>query len=115
MVRRFLNDIVPRPVEPRMYLEYIWSYGERLPYDHHEEISLIAPRAILIDATNNDCADNAEGDAIGYEGSKPIYDFLGVPHNHALDLDMGNTGHGLKPAQRHTSSTTLTSSSMTRR
>ena len=99
MIRRFLNDIVPRPVEPRMYLEYSWGYGERLPYDHHEEVSLIAPRAVLIDATNNDYADNAEGDAIGYEGSKAVYDFLGAPQNRALDLDLGNTGHGLTPAQ----------------
>ncbi len=60
---------------------------------------MIAPRAVLIDATNNDYADNAEGDAIGYEGAKPIYAFLGAPQNVALDLDMGNTGHGLTSAQ----------------
>ncbi len=60
---------------------------------------MIAPRAVLIDATNNDYADNAEGDAIGYEGAKAVYEFLGVPQNRALDLDMGNTGHGLTPAQ----------------
>lgn len=99
MIRRFLNDIVPAAVEPRMYLTDIWGYGERLPYDHHEEVELIAPRAVLIDATNNDYADNAEGDAIGFEGAKPIYAFLGAPQNVALDLDMGNTGHGLTPAQ----------------
>lgn len=99
MVRRFLNDIIPAAVEPRMYLTDTWGYGERLPYDHHEEIEMIAPRAVLIDATNNDYADNAEGDAIGFEGAKPIYKFLGAPQNVALDLDMGNTGHGLTPAQ----------------
>jgi endo-1,4-beta-xylanase len=99
MVRRFLNDIIPAAVEPRMYLTDTWGYGERLPYDHHEEIEVIAPRAVLIDATNNDYADNAEGDAIGYEGAKPIYKLLGASRNIALDLDMGNTGHGLTPAQ----------------
>lgn len=99
MIRRFLNDIVPAAVEPRMYRTDTWGYGERLPYDHHEEIAAIAPRAVLIDATNNDYADNAEGDAIGFEGAKPIYACLGVPQKLALDLDMGNTGHGLTPAQ----------------
>jgi hypothetical protein len=33
MVRRFLNDIVPAAVEPRMYQTDTWGYGERLPYD----------------------------------------------------------------------------------
>jgi endo-1,4-beta-xylanase len=99
MMRRFLNDSIPAAVEPRMYQTDTWGYGERLPYDHHEEIAAIAPRAVLIDATNNDYADNAEGDAIGFEGAQPIYACLGVPQNLALDLDMGNTGHALTPAQ----------------
>ena len=99
MIRRFLNDIVPAAVEPRMYQTDTWGYGERLPYDHHEEIAAIAPRAVLIDATNNDYADNAEGDAIGFEGAQPIYACFGASQKLALDLDMGNTGHGLTPAQ----------------
>lgn len=44
MIRRFLNDIIPAAVEPRMYQTDTWGYGERLPYDHHEEIAAIAPR-----------------------------------------------------------------------
>ncbi|MGA2848006.1 MAG: sugar-binding protein [Terracidiphilus sp.] len=99
MIRRFLNDVVPAPVEPRMYLTDTWGYGTRLPYDHHEEIAAIAPRAVLIDNTNDDYADNAEGDAIGYEGAMPVYQFLGAPQNLALDLYMGGGGHSLKPSQ----------------
>ncbi len=99
MIRRFLNDISPTPVEPRMYLTDTWGYGGRLPFDHHEEIAAFAPRAVLIDNTNDDYADNAEGDAIGYEGAMPVYEFLGVPQNLALDLYMGGGGHSLKPAQ----------------
>jgi endo-1,4-beta-xylanase len=99
MIRRFLNDIIPAAVEPRMYQTDTWGYGERLPYDHHEEIAAIAPRAVIIDATNNDYADNAEGDAIGFEGAKSVYSCFGVSQNLALDLDMGNTGHALTPAQ----------------
>jgi endo-1,4-beta-xylanase len=95
MIRRFLNDTAPAAVEPRMYQTPSWGYGDRLPFDHHEEIAAIAPRAVLIDATDNDYADSAEGDAIGYEAAMPVYNFLGVPQNLALDLDMGGGGHGL--------------------
>jgi endo-1,4-beta-xylanase len=99
MIRRFLNDTTPAAVAPRMYLTGSWGYGERLPFDHHEEIAAIAPRAVIIDNTNNDYADNAEGDAIGYEGAMPVFQFLGVPQNLALDLYMGGGGHTLKPSQ----------------
>jgi len=91
MLRRFL--------EPRMYRTDSWGYGARLPFDHHEEIAAIAPRAVLIINTNDDYADNAEGDAIGYEGAKPVFHFLGVPQNLALDIFMGGGGHSLKPSQ----------------
>ena len=99
MIRRFLNDITPAAVEPRMYRTSTWGYGERLPFDHHEVIAAIAPRAVIIVNTNDDYADNAEGDAIGYEGAKPVYAFLGAPQNLALDIYMGGGGHSLKPSQ----------------
>jgi endo-1,4-beta-xylanase len=99
MIRRFLNDTTPAPVEPRMYRTSTWGYGDQLPFDHHEIIAAIAPRAVIIDSTNDDYADNAEGDAIGYEGAKPVFQFLGVPQNLALDLYIGGGGHSLKPAQ----------------
>jgi endo-1,4-beta-xylanase len=99
MIRRFLNDIIPAPLEPRMYRTSTWGYGDRLPFDHHEEIAAIAPRAVIIINTNDDYADNAEGDAIGFEGAKPVYQFLGAPQNLALDIFMGGGGHSLKPSQ----------------
>jgi endo-1,4-beta-xylanase len=99
MIRRFLNDITPAPVLPRMYQTNTWGYGDRLPFDHHEMIAAIAPRAVIIDNTNDDYADCAEGDAIGYEGAKPVFQFLSAPQNLALDLYMGGGGHSLKPAQ----------------
>jgi len=46
-----------------------------------------------------DGCDDAEGDAIGYEGAEPVFQFLGAPQNLALDLYMGGGGHSLKPAQ----------------
>jgi hypothetical protein len=99
MIRRFLNDSTPAAVVPRMYRTGTWGYGERLPFDHHEIIAAIAPRAVIVANTNDDYADNAEGDAIGYEGAKPVYSFLGAPQNLALDIYMGGGGHSLKPLQ----------------
>jgi endo-1,4-beta-xylanase len=99
MLRRFLNDIAPLPVEPRMYRADSWGYGTRLPFDHHELIAAIAPRAVIINNTNDDYADNAEGDAIGYEGAKPVFEFLHAPRNLALDISMAGGGHSLKPSQ----------------
>jgi endo-1,4-beta-xylanase len=92
MIRRFLN-------QPRMYRSDSWGYGERLPFDHHEIIAAIAPRAVIINNTNDDYADNAEGDAIGYEGAMPLFRFLGAPEKLALDIYMGGGGHSLKAAQ----------------
>jgi endo-1,4-beta-xylanase len=99
MIRRFLNDIAPAPVEPRMYRTGSWGYGTRLPFDHHEMIAAIAPRAVIIANTNDDYADDAEGDAIGYEGARPVFQFLGASQNLALDLYVGGGGHSLKPLQ----------------
>ncbi len=102
MIRRFLNDTVPAAVVPRMYKTDTHGYGTRMPFDHHLIIAAIAPRAVLVDNTNDDYADNAEGDAIGYEGAKPVYQFLGAADKLALDIDMGGGGHSLKPSQvRH--------------
>jgi endo-1,4-beta-xylanase len=99
MLRRFLNDTTPAAVVPRMYLTTTWGYGDRLPFDHHEEIAAIAPRAVMIENTNDDYADNAEGDAIGYEGALPVYEFLGAAQNLALDISMQGGGHSLKASQ----------------
>ena len=92
MIRRFLN-------EPRIYKTTSYGYGERLPFDHHMMIAAIAPRAVIIANTNDDYADNAEGDSIGYEGAKPVFQFLDAPQNLALDIFMGGGGHSLKPSQ----------------
>jgi endo-1,4-beta-xylanase len=99
MIRRFLNDATPETVLPRMYRTGTAGYGERLPFDHHEIIAAIAPRAVIVNNTNDDYADNAEGDAIGFEGAKPVYAFLNVLPRLALDIFMGGGGHSLKPSQ----------------
>ncbi|WP_321371708.1 sugar-binding protein [uncultured Draconibacterium sp.] len=83
MLARFLNP-------GRMYKTNSYGYAERLPYDHHEIVAAIAPRAVLITTAVDDYANNAEGDAISYEGAKPIYEFLGVSHH--LGLNIRTTG-----------------------
>ena len=75
------------------------GFGLRLPYDHHEIIAAIAPRAVFIIASNNDYADNAEGDSIGFSGARPVYEFLHAKKYLAYDQAYTNSGHGLTPQQ----------------
>ncbi len=113
MLARFLAPVFPSPlvnttdtapampqVGARIFAQYTHGYANRLPYDHHELVAAIAPRAVLIDASNNDYADNAEGDSIGFAGAQPVYEFLGASQNLAFDLSMLNAGHSLSTAQR---------------
>jgi hypothetical protein len=93
MLARFLDPV-------RMYKTRTHGYGERLPYDHHEIIAAIAPRAVIIDTSNDDYANNAEGDSIGFEGAKPVYEFLGAGRNLALNIRMTGGGHSLSLSQR---------------
>jgi endo-1,4-beta-xylanase len=79
MLARFLNY-------PRIYKTNTYGYAERLPYDHHEIIASIAPRAVLITTATDDYANNAEGDAIGYEGAKPVYKILNAEEMLALNI-----------------------------
>lgn len=76
-----------------------FGWGDRLPYDHHEIIAAIAPRAVIIDSSNNDYSDDAEGDAIGVEGARPVFQYLRVPQNLAYDSSMALTGHGQTQTQ----------------
>jgi endo-1,4-beta-xylanase len=101
MMRRFLNDTFPSTVQGRIYETRTHGYGERLPFDHHLEIAAIAPRAVLIANTNDDYGNNAEGDVIGYEGAKAVFEYLGAGDRLAVDLYLGGGGHSLKVSQQH--------------
>lgn len=79
MLGRFLNL-------PRIYKTKTHGYGERLPYDHHEIIAAIAPRAVLITNADNDYANGPEGDCIGLEGAKPVFAFLGADQKLAINM-----------------------------
>lgn len=85
------NEMLPRFLnQDRIYKSDTYGYGNRLPYDHHEIIAAIAPRAVLINTGNDDYANNPEGDAIGMEGAKPVFEFLGVSEN--LGFNIRTTG-----------------------
>jgi endo-1,4-beta-xylanase len=93
MLVRFLNPV-------RMYKTRTHGYGERLPYDHHEIIAAIAPRAMIIDTSTDDYSNNAEGDSIGFVGAKPVYEFLGAGQKLAFDIRTTGGGHSLSAAHR---------------
>lgn len=95
------NEMLARFLNPdRMYKTKTHGYGERLPYDHHEIIAAIAPRAVIIDTSTDDYANNAEGDSIGFEGAKPVYEFLGAGKNLAFNIRMTGGGHSLSATHR---------------
>jgi hypothetical protein len=111
MFQRFLDEWYPYPlgqsntnapaapgmpmVGSRLFDTYCpaHGFGLRLPYDHHEIVAAIAPRAVLIDASNNDYADNPEGDSIGFTGAQPVYTYLGASQYLAYDQAYTNSGH----------------------
>jgi hypothetical protein len=93
MLARFLNP-------DRMYKTNTHGYGERMPYDHHEIIAAIAPRAVIIDTSNDDYSNNAEGDSIGFEGAKPVFEFLGATKKLAFNIRMTGGGHSLSVTHR---------------
>jgi len=95
------NEMLARFLDPvRMYKTDTHGYGERLPFDHHEMIAAIAPRAVIIFTTNDDYANNAEGDSIGFAGARPIYEFLGASQNLAFDIRMTGGSHSIGTMHR---------------
>lgn len=79
MLQRFLDH-------GRIYKTMHPGYGQRLPYDHHEILAAIAPRALLITTADDDYANGAEGDCISMEGARPVFRFLGADQNLALNI-----------------------------
>ena len=85
------NEMLPRFLNyDRIYDRNTHGYGERLPYDHHEIIAAIAPRAVLITTAKNDYANGAEGDSIGLEGAKPVFNFLNAEKNIGFNIRMSD-------------------------
>jgi len=88
------------------------GYGQRLPYDHHELVASVFPRAMIELNTNDDYGDGAEGDALSMQAARVVYRRLiaagleAEAHGDAVganDLVKFNyrdgTGHGSDPIQ----------------
>ncbi len=92
------NEMLSRFLNPgRLYKTTTFGYGERLPYDHHEILAAIAPRAVLITTADDDYANAAEGDCISFEGAKPVFRFLGAESK--LGLNIRRTDISAPPAR----------------
>ncbi|MEV4758355.1 sugar-binding protein [Micromonospora sp. NPDC049559] len=74
LFRRFLT-----PGRFYQRLDGAYGYGDRLPFDQHELVATLAPRAIVLHNTVNDYNDGAESDPLGLQAAKFVYDTLGYP------------------------------------
>ncbi len=54
-----------------------YGYGTRLPFDQHDLVATLAPRAIIVLNTVNDCNDGCLSDCLGLEIAKSVYNSLG--------------------------------------
>ena len=54
-----------------------WGFGTRLPYDQTDLIATLAPRAIILMNTVNDCNDGSEADSLGLQIARSVYRALG--------------------------------------
>jgi hypothetical protein len=83
-----------------------FGYGERLPYAHEELVATLAPRAIVLQSTIDDYADQSVGDALSLTLARRIDNRLGfdgdslVLHNFRDGTDHGAMSHGEDGAQR---------------
>ena len=80
------------------------GYGCRLPYDHEELVASLVlaprqgnekPRAIVLQHTVDDYADQSQGDALSLEIAKRVYAWLGyVPEDYVKFCFRRAGGHG---------------------
>jgi hypothetical protein len=114
--RRFLNYFayyeIGRGIDANG--DFSRGYATRLPYDGHELVASLFPRAIIENNTRDDYSDGSEPDAVSLQGARVVYRALiamGVPaqtlngtNASADELVMFNYrmsgGHSEEPAQR---------------
>jgi hypothetical protein len=83
----------PQWVSPR--LKQFSNQVERLPFDQHWLIALVAPRPFLEAEALDDGACNGMATKQAYLAAKPVYEFLGVPDNLGTHFRPGQ--HALAP------------------
>ncbi len=104
LFRRFL---VPGRFYQREGSDY--GYGCRLPFDQEELVASLAlsprqgnekPRAIVLQSTVDDYADQSQGDALSLEVAGSVYAWLGyVPEDYVKFCYRRAGGHGTDPLQ----------------
>jgi hypothetical protein len=80
------NEVIRRFLTHFKWYEYLrgidangdisHGYGERLPFDNHELVASLYPRAAILRNTQMDVADGGDGDAIGFQSSLMVYRYL---------------------------------------
>ncbi|MDR1588508.1 MAG: hypothetical protein LBS57_13725 [Treponema sp.] len=53
--------------------DFSYGYAQRLPYDGHELVASLFPRAVIERAVINDFNDGSEQDAIAFQGARIVY------------------------------------------
>jgi hypothetical protein len=53
--------------------DFSYGYAQRLPYDGHELVAALYPRAVIERAVMNDFNDGSEQDAIAFQGARMVY------------------------------------------
>ena len=104
LFRRFL---IPGEFYHREGSDY--GYGCRLPYDHEELVASLAlsprqgdekPRAIVLQHTIDDYADQSQGDALSLEIAKTVWDWLGYDgRDYVKFCFRASGGHGVDAGQ----------------
>lgn len=62
---------------------------ERLPFDQHALMALVAPRALLTTVGTADHWANPRGTELTHQAAKVVYDYLGAPENIGIQLRPG--------------------------
>lgn len=71
-----------------------WAmHEEKLPFDQHLLMGLVAPRALLRTEGNSDTWANPEGTCISFLATQPIFDFLNVPFQNGIYFHEGGHAH----------------------
>ncbi len=80
-----------------------YGFGTRLPYDQNDLIATLAPRAIVLVNTVNDCNDGSEADALGFEVAASVYRALGYDADELVRYNyrgvQDGEPHGTDPIQ----------------